>query len=287
LSYGPFDGWARLSEDHLTFGDGLQVPGQVFHDIKYYSWVDYMYTDLFDSAVLGLTIDKYWFPRNRGPPQSENILPSPFRSMIENNLLDENMFSIVWPSETQEEGSLTFGGYHEDLLEAELVSLPLFPQNTTKWQVELDSISMIGDNDCGGKKVLVDKSIPGSKAFFMSVMPFIAFPYNIAQSLVHHTYAWNSPCGPYFVVDCDDLASLPDITIGLKGHNVTLKGEDYVQKVEVPGYCRGPREECVVMIDSLMDDENTIVLGMPFLKKMMGVFNWDEKTVSCEFIHSH
>ena len=132
MSYGPFDGWARLSEDVLTFGDGLQVPGQVFHDIKYYSWVDYMYTDLFDSAVLGLTIDKYWFPSNRGPPQSENILPSPFRSMIENNLLDENIFSIVWPSETQEEGSLTFGGYHEDLLEGELVSLPLFPQNTTK-----------------------------------------------------------------------------------------------------------------------------------------------------------
>ena len=75
--------------------------------------------------------------------------------------------------------------------------------------------------------------------------------------------------------------------LGAKGHNVTLKGEDYVQKVEVPGYCRGPREECVVMIDSLMDDENTIVLGMPFLKKMMGIFNWDEKTVSCEFIHSH
>ncbi|KAE9380048.1 acid protease [Stipitochalara longipes BDJ] len=286
ISYGPFDAFARLSEDVLTFADGLQIPGQVFHDIKYYQWVDYYYTDLFDSAVLGLTIDKQWFPGNRGPPEAENILPSPFRSMIDNNLLDENKFSIVWPSETQKEGSLTFGGYDETLLYGELTSLPLFPENTTKWQVELESISMIGDNDCGGKKVLVDKSIPGGKAFFMSVMPFIAFPYTIAQSLVHHMYAWNSPCGPYFVVDCDDVGSLPEITIGLKGQNVTLRGEDYVQKIEVPGYCQPPPGgECVVMIDSVMDTETTVILGMPFLKKMMGVFNWDEKTVSCEFPH--
>jgi len=285
MSYGPFDAWAKLAEDVLTLGDGQQVPGQVFHDIKYYQWVDYMYTDFFDSAVLGLTIDKQWYPGDRGGPQIENILPSPFRSMIDKELLDENMFSVVWGDETQE-GSLTFGGYGTDFLEGELASLPMFPENTTKWQVELESISMIGDNDCGGKKVLVDKSLPKGRAFFMSVMPFMAFPYSLAQNLIRHMYAWDSPCGPYFVVDCDDLASLPDITIGFKGLNVTLKGEDYVQKVEVPGYCPVPGEECVVMIDSVMDWENTVVLGMPFLKKMMGVFNWDEKTVSCEHFHS-
>jgi saccharopepsin len=81
--------------------------------------------------------------------------------MIDNNLLDENMFSVVWPSETQEEGSLVFGSYDEDLLAGGLVSHPLFPEDTTGWQVELESISMVGDSDCGGKKVLVDKSIPG------------------------------------------------------------------------------------------------------------------------------
>jgi saccharopepsin len=44
-----------------------------------------------------------------------------------------------------------------------------------------------------------------------------------------------------------------------------------------------PGEECAVMFDAVMESENTVILGMPFLKKMMGVFNWDEKTISCEF----
>jgi saccharopepsin len=233
-------------------------------------------------VALGLAVEKQWMPGlDRGP--TENILPSPFKNMIDNNLLDENKFSIIWPSETQEEGSLVFGSYDEDLLAGDLVSHPLFPEDTTRWQVELESISMVGDSDCGGKKVLVDKSIPGSKAFFMSVMPFIGFPYTIAQSLLHHMYAWESRCGPYMVVDCDEIASLPEVTIGLKGQNVTLKGEDYVQKIGYPLSCMFPEEECAVMFDAVMESENTVILGMPFLKKMMGVFNWDEKTISCEF----
>jgi saccharopepsin len=253
----------------------------VFHDIKYYQWVDNLYTDLFDS-VLGLAVEKACFPGDE-PQQWKNILPSPFRSMIDKSILDENMFSIVWPSETHEEGSLTFGGYEEDLLDGELVAHPLFPENTTKWQVEVESVSMIGDNDCGGKKVLVNKSIPGAKGFTMSVMPFVAFPYSIAQSLVHHMNSWRSRCGPYLVVDCDEVTSLPEITIGLRGQNVTLKGEDYVQRFEVPGFCREDGKECVVMIGGITESKNTVILGLPFLKKVMGVWNWDEKTVSCEF----
>ena len=283
FSYGPFDAYARLSEDTLTFPNGLQIPSQVFHDIKYYQWVDSLYTDLFDS-VLGLAVEKAWFPGGE-PPQWRNILPSPFRSMIDNSILDENMFAIIWPSETQEEGSLTFGGYDEDLLDGELVAHPLFPENTTKWQVEIESVSMIGDNDCGGKKVLLNKSIPGGNAFMMSVMPFIAFPYSIAESLVHHMNSWGSRCGPYLVVDCDEVASLPEITIGLKGQNVTLRGEDYVQRIEFRGFCREEGMECVVMIEGITETENTVILGLPFLKKVLGVWNWDEKTVSCGFAH--
>lgn len=267
----------------LTFTDGLQVRGQVFHDIKYYSWVDNLYSDLFDGVALGLAVEKQSMPGvGQGPPVGENILPSPFKSMMDNHLLDENKFSVVWPSDLEGEGSLTFGGYDEDLLDGELISHPLFPENTTRWQVEIESVSMIGDNDCGGKKVLVDKSIPGGKAFFMSVMPFMSFPYTIAQSLIHHLYTWQSRCGPYFVVDCDEIASMPEIIIGLKGQNVTLKGEDYVQRIEDPFSCSG--EECVVMIDWSGESEDTVVLGMPFLKKMMGVFDWDGKMVSCEYL---
>jgi saccharopepsin len=64
---------------------------------------------------------------------------------------------------------------------------------------------------------------------------------------------------------------------------VTLRGEDYVRKLQKPRGCPdSDSDECYVMIDFLGSMEDLIILGMPFLEKVMGVFNWDEKTVSCE-----
>jgi saccharopepsin len=90
LAYGPVSGYARLSEDVLALTDELQVPGQTFHEIKYYrGWHDDMGAEYFD-GVLGLSIDQPMRPFG-----SPNILPSPFKGMIDNHLLDANMFSIV------------------------------------------------------------------------------------------------------------------------------------------------------------------------------------------------
>jgi len=146
----------------MTFTDDLQVPGQVFHEIKYYEDVYYYddSDDLFD-GVLGLAIEESWPPRF-----DQNILPSPFKTMIDNNLLSTNMFSVVWPTEEREQGTLTFGGYDEDLLDGELISHSLFPANTTKWEVEIEGLTMTDRNN--SKSILVDKDLPEVRAFFMS-----------------------------------------------------------------------------------------------------------------------
>jgi saccharopepsin len=128
-------GYARLSEDVLTLADGLQVPGQVFHEIKYYRSTQDPYLIELSDGVLGLAIEA-----SQLPGRQTNILPSPFKSMIDSHLLDANMFSTVWPTDTREQGSLLFSGYDEDLLDGELVSHPLFPEDTTDWQIGVESV---------------------------------------------------------------------------------------------------------------------------------------------------
>lgn len=286
--YSNTDGYARLAEDTLTLADELQVPGQVFHDIKYYRSVQVeRWGGLFDGA-LGLAIDGFWFP---GSIEGPNILPSPFRTMVDNHFLDVNIFSIAWPSGTQEEGSLIFGGYDEDLLDGGLTPLPLFPEGTTKWQVEIESVTIIVDNDSGGKEALLHEPLPGYAAMTISTMPFILFPEPVAESLLRQLVKWSpSRCATFVVVDCDVVPSLPEIIIGLKGQNVTLRGEDYVQRRAYPmWFCdddNRTKDGCVVMISGIFGPqdplENTVILGTPFLKHFMGVWNWDDRTISCK-----
>jgi saccharopepsin len=98
FGYNTVDAYARLSQDVLTIGDGqLQVPRQLFHELTYIvEGVHPFDTGLFD-GVLGLTVGPPSIPR------LNNLLPSPFRTMIDQNLLNANLFSIIWqtPSGTQ------------------------------------------------------------------------------------------------------------------------------------------------------------------------------------------
>lgn len=206
--------------------------------------------------------------------------------MINQSLLDANMFSIVWPTDAREKGNIIFGGYDEDLLDGDLVTHPIFPENTTKWQVELESLSVIGSTEGGGREVLVDQPLPNGKAFFISLVPILAFPWDFAESLRQHIPHSPSACIRYPAVDCDKIHSFPEIVIGFKGQNVTLRGENYVRRIETPESYPKFWDDCYLMIDNLPEFEDMVFLGMPFLETVMGVWNWDEKTVSCEFFRS-
>lgn len=286
IRYGPLVAKARLSEDVLTFTDEVRVPAQIFHEITHYTdWWDFENLGFpFPDGVLGLAIDKERIPGQFGTP---GILPSPFKNMVDQKILEKNMFSIVFPSEEREQGSLTFGGYDEDLLDGELISHPIYPENTTQWQFEIQSVSLKGSYNGSPERLLMHKKIPHTKAWLLSTQPLIGFGGSIPQELHHYISGVYDGCVIYPSVSCDDLSSLPDIIIGLKGQNITVRGQDYVSKVTLtenlpcPGFEEG-RERCYVMIPQLAE-EDVVILGTPFLKRVMGVWNWDTQTVSCEF----
>jgi saccharopepsin len=271
----------------LNLADGLEVAGQHFHELRYYEmvWPDYG-VKFFDS-VLGLAFD--------GPsfidPVTPSLLPSPFRTMMANGILDANMFSISFPRNETETGDLTFGGLNEDLFEGELISHPLSLQNTTNWQIHIESVSLIKGLDENDHDHAWENSGSGYTALIYTSYPGIILPFNLAQSVIGKIHPNRSDCTYAPVVDCDRVASLPSLQIGLNGQNVTLSGEDYVFKWTTPeGACPIPIEECALYIDSLpppggRDEfpEDLVILGTSFLKKVYSVYNWDEQTISWKF----
>jgi saccharopepsin len=264
----------------------------MFEEItRYLSWWGGDWQDPFPDGVLGLAIGKEHIPGEFGMPTT---LPSPFRSMVEQHVLDKNLFSIVFPTEEREQGSLTFGGYDEDLLDGPLVSHAIYPPNTTSWQFEIESVSIRGAYNCVPNELLMYKKTPTTKAWLMSTRPTIGFHRSLANEIYYYINGWNDGCLNYPRVPCSDVSSLPDIIIGLKGQNITLMGKDYVSRITAPDGggrtgCYDPfddKERCYAMIDWLGGPEGSrvAILGSPFLERVMGVWDWDARTVSCEFL---
>ncbi|KAH8817016.1 aspartic peptidase domain-containing protein [Xylogone sp. PMI_703] len=285
VGYGPFFADAHLSEDVLIFTDGVQVPSQIFHEATHYTewWTVEGFDIPFADSILGLSMGKEFQQGQWGLP---NVLPSPLRNMVDQKVLEKNMFSIVFPSDEREQGSLTFGGYDEDLLDGELISHPMYPRNRTRWQLEVQSVSVKGSYNCGPEKILMHRNIPNTKGWLLSTEPFLGFSGPIASELYHYINGWNDGCATYPRVSCDELSSLPEIIIGLKGQNITLKGPDYVSKITVGDTptCSIPhddRDRCYVMIEWLgTGAADVAILGTPFLETVMGVWDWDTRTIS-------
>ena len=81
------------------------------------------------------------------------------------------------------------------------------------------------------------------------------------------------------MVTCDKILELPHLVFDFDGQEIVLNGENYIGEEEWLFCFRGPY--CSPLIRSGLRDDNTIVLGPPFLK-IYSVFDWDERTVLCK-----
>lgn len=55
---------------------------------------------------------------------------------------------------------------------------------------------------------------------------------------------------------------------------MTLCGEDYIRRLEMLSHCVDfSMENCYLRFKYLGDMEDTVILGMPFLEKVVGVWN--------------
>lgn len=265
------------------------MPQQHFQELNFYEEV---YPDNgldgWDS-VLGLTYERAeWMD----DPRSPNTLPSPFRTMAESGVLDSNIFSLMLPRNDSDVGDIAFGGFNEDLFtEGSMIWNAFYPANTTQWQVEVVSVSMVkGGEKMTAPKLLVNRSPTSYSALLMTAWPILAFPHAVGEELLSRLPLEPSSCGGEMVVPCSSIPDLPDLVIEFRGgQEIVLKGEDYVVKMALP-WCREPVIECLPLIQAFPDQvpdfeipQDLLLLGGAFLKSVYSVFDWDKRRVGCEY----
>lgn len=280
--YNSLHAFGIVNEDTLRLGE-LEVPGQQFLELRYYQPV-YLDQDIlqFDS-VLGLGYDGTML----NTPRHQGVLSSPFHTIVEQGILDENKFALRIPKEGNTAGDLTLGGYDEDVFDGDLVSHPLYPENTTYWNIQATSLAMTS-RECGRDTILFNSTLSNHTAALRTTRPGIQLPSHLAQRVLWKINVKRSACTYHDIVDCDAVSSLPHITIGLRGQEVVLKGEDYTMRYEDdnPRFCQHPVKECWLLIEEAPNradwPRDLIILGTAFLKNVYTVFDWDRRSVSCE-----
>lgn len=300
--------------DILTVAGGLQVSSQPFTEQDDYSPpYDESYRrskrasrpaplipwQLLNTHIkFGLAIHEPWawlsVKASHPPVQFIEWDHSPFRMMIEEGVLDKNIFSLKFPQNEKDEGHLIFGGYDSTAFEGDLVSHPIFPPSTPHWSVEASSLSMITTDISGNPRVLMNKSLTGYQAILQTLHSPLSFPDPLFTHIIASLNVTKGICQER-VVDCDNLDNFPVITIGIRDQKISLTGRDYIRRIRGPSYCKEPGLiECVPSIqlrfipNSRVDPlpwpeagaKDFFYLGLTFLESVYTVIDNDERTIS-------
>ena len=102
--------------------------------------------------------------------------------MIEEGVLDTDVFSILWPQSQSDLENIMFSGYDENFLHSELVGHSLFLKNATQWRIGVDSLYLKRRGGSSVTQFVVKDSKPNRTAHFMSRSPYIALLCIMAET---------------------------------------------------------------------------------------------------------
>ncbi|EKM80080.1 hypothetical protein AGABI1DRAFT_113304 [Agaricus bisporus var. burnettii JB137-S8] len=206
IQYGSGAMEGFVSQDQLQIGD-LTINGQDFAEATKEPGLAFAFGK-FD-GILGLGYDTI----------SVNHIVPPFYKMIEQNLLDERVFSFRLGSSDEDGGEAVFGGIDESAYKGKMHYVPI--RQKAYWEVQLDKISL------GGEEL----ELENTGAAIDTGTSLIALPSDMAEMLNTQIGAKKSWNGQY-TIDCAKVASLPELTFHFGGRAFPLKGEDYVLNVQ-------------------------------------------------------
>lgn len=212
---------------------------------------------------------------------------NPFLDMVDQKLLDRNVFSLRLARKDEEHGTLTFGSVDDRLYTGKLTSFPatnvtngdneaIAVYSSSGWQVSLQAISL-GSNSSSGS---LHASLPNFTAILSTNFPHIGLPAKLAWQFTQHCgatqYLW-----PF---DCEARTSLPNLTLtlGADGRDLVLTPWDYMFEVEH----ENEGTKCIlsfIEIPEMLDNLGYVMLGTAFLTSFYSVFDYDNQTVSCKF----
>ncbi|KAK3709979.1 aspartic proteinase precursor [Vermiconidia calcicola] len=249
IRYGSGSLEGYISQDQVTIGD-LMIKDQLFAEATSEPGLAFAF-GRFD-GIMGLGYDTI----------SVNKIPPPFYNMIDQDLLDEPVFSF-YLSDTNDEGAeseCVFGGVNKEHYTGEMVKIPL--RRKAYWEVDLDAITF-GDQTA---------EIEDTGVILDTGTSLIALPSTLAELLNKEIGAKKSFNGQY-TVECEKRDSLPDLTFTLTGYNFTITAFDYI--LEVQGSCIS----AFMGFDIPEPAGPLAILGDAFLRKWYSVYDLGNNAV--------
>ncbi|MCJ1462832.1 Vacuolar protease A [Pseudocyphellaria aurata] len=263
VDYGHIFASGNMTLDTFDF-NGFQVKNQPFLEAKVVESIGVSWDDMsVIHGIAGLT-----------PSSAGSVLnnPSPFMSMVEQNVLDRNLFSM----RLRKPRELMIGAINHELFTGDLVRIPLTNRTgryavTGRWQVDPNYLTL-------GSEPGIRMSLAGWNASFSTGSAFIFLPdrivENIWQDLEFEDIMFMPPS-----VACEQRHMMPNIVFCLGGRNFTLTPYDYTFEWPI----ERSRTRCVsAIMPSGVEQCDKIVLGSAFLQAFYSVFDLDTNSLGCK-----
>lgn len=232
--------WATgyLAQDVVNVG-GIDIKYQVFAQATQMgsSFDSDIYDGLLGMAFVPIAVD--------------NIVP-PFINMIDQNLLEEPIFS-VWMdrnAEASNGGEIIFGGIDSTKYQGSFSYVPLITE--TYWQFTMDGGFVGNSKFCNG----------GCTAICDTGNPWITGPTEDVNTIYQATGA-----DVYGNVDCDSVSEMPVVYLILNNQQFSLEPEWYVSRTFTDG-----QETCSVIFEYSYSSQWNI--GDMFIGKYYTVFDY-------------
>ncbi|TFK56005.1 endopeptidase [Heliocybe sulcata] len=241
IQYGTGSMEGYVSNDVLTIGD-ITIQGQDFAEATKEPGLTFAFGK-FD-GILGLAYDTI----------SVNHIVPPFYGMINQNLVDEPVFSFRLGDSEEDGGEAVFGGIDESAYSGDIHYVPV--RRKAYWEVELEKVSF-GDDEL---------ELENTGAAIDTGTSLIALPTDIAEMLnsqIGATKSWNGQ----YTVECSKVPSLPDLSFYFDGKAYPLKPTDYI--LEVQGTCISSFQG----MDINLPGGSLWIIGDAFLRRYYTVYD--------------
>jgi hypothetical protein len=277
INYGAVIAWGNVSTD-IARVSNFPVQ-QSFVEARTLFASPMAFLDRYD-GVLGLS---------RSNVSDENSTleePGLLQNLVEQKVLEKNIFSIMLPKSEHSVGELMVGDVNKNLSTGEFITLPIEEEpfedprareySAGGWKTRIHRLSL-GPTD--GKPIL-DIYLAGYTAIFSANWPGITLPVPMADALNGHLNI--SRFGDRTYIDCDKVGLLPNLTIAFDDEQeIVLGPQDYMYETEELFGADGI--VCALPFTVLAfgpDIPNFIALGNPFLLGVYSVFDFGQKTIS-------
>ncbi|XP_071476116.1 cathepsin D-like [Diadema antillarum] len=231
-----------VSQDTVTIG-GVLVKNQLFGEATRVSGFPIL-TSKYD-GTLGL-----------GYPTVAQVSNVPvFDNFLKQGLIDDPVFSVYLARNSSDHpgGEIVFGGADPLRYTGDFHYVPVTGQGW--WLISMESVSLGSSKFCAHCPAAVDTGCSS-----------IGVPTPLVDGFMGKLGAIETPYGEY-VIPCNDIDALPDLTFTLKGMAYVLTGRDYVNKIT-----QGSGALCIAAFADL-GYYTKWTLGEPFLHTVYTKFD--------------